>query len=480
MVLTAFLIGLVLGLVGLFVVIVRGFALWRQGKRTGGAITSELELFEERTARTEELLAEAERASRDLQAAAERLRVSRARLQVLLASLDTAKRRTRWLRAFLPASMRRVAAVDLGTNSTRLLVADVDGDKLDEVSRRLTITRLGEGVDERRRLLPVAIARVRNCLAEYRRELESLSAQRTLCIATSSVRDAENGKAFLGEIEWSYGFTTRLLSGTEEAAMMIRGVTSGRRALDDVLVVDIGGGSTELVLAEDGDVAFSTSLDVGCVRVTERFLGSDPPSQAELRPQAPTFARFSPSSRRRARSASPARSRPLGRSTSATTSTTRLERTATASARRGRESARTPRGDDDRGAVERPRDRARSRARDRRRRRRSARNDDGIRARRRSRCPSGMSSTAPRSPPPSSRARGGRCASRRLHLLLTGPQLRGRREWVVVLVFGKPPLEDASGQHADKPVVLVDDRDALGVFGLEEAERLLEGDLARA
>jgi hypothetical protein len=102
-VLTAFLIGLVLGLVGLFVVIVRGIALWRPGKRTGSVITSELDLFEERTARTEQLLAEAERASGDLQAAAERLRVSRARLQVLLASLETAKRRTRWLRVFLPA-----------------------------------------------------------------------------------------------------------------------------------------------------------------------------------------------------------------------------------------------------------------------------------------------------------------------------------------------------------------------------------------
>jgi hypothetical protein len=102
-VLTAFLIGLVLGLVGLFVVIVRGVALWRQGKRTGRAITSELDLFEERAARTEHLLAEAEHASRDLQVAAERLRVSRARLHVLLASLDTAKRRTRWLRVFLPA-----------------------------------------------------------------------------------------------------------------------------------------------------------------------------------------------------------------------------------------------------------------------------------------------------------------------------------------------------------------------------------------
>jgi exopolyphosphatase / guanosine-5'-triphosphate,3'-diphosphate pyrophosphatase len=178
--------------------------------------------------------------------------------------------------------MTRVAAVDLGTNSTRLLVADVDGDELREVARRLTITRLGEGVDERRRLLPAPIARVRNCLTEYRRELEALGADRTLAIATSAVRDAENGEAFLGEIEWSYGFRTRLLAGTEEAAMMVRGVTAGRPPLHDVLVVDIGGGSTELVLAQDGDVAFATSLDVGCVRITERFLASDPPAASEL------------------------------------------------------------------------------------------------------------------------------------------------------------------------------------------------------
>ena len=178
--------------------------------------------------------------------------------------------------------MTRVAAVDLGTNSTRLLVAEVDGDRLEEVTRRLTITRLGEGVDERRRLLPVPIARVRNCLAEYRRELESLGAERTLTIATSAVRDAENGEAFLGEIEWSYGFATRLLSGEEEAAMMLHGVTAGRPPLDDVLVVDIGGGSTELVHARRGTIEFSTSLDVGCVRLTERFLGSDPPSKPEL------------------------------------------------------------------------------------------------------------------------------------------------------------------------------------------------------
>jgi len=178
--------------------------------------------------------------------------------------------------------MPRVAAVDLGTNSSRLLVADVEGDRLDEVVRLLTITRLGEGVDKRRRLLPLPITRVRNCLTEYRRELERHGVTQTLAIATSAVRDAENGEAFLGEIEWSYGFTTQLLSGTEEAAMMIRGVTAGRSPLDDVLVVDIGGGSTELVVAADGEVASAASLDIGCVRVTERFLGSDPPSRPEL------------------------------------------------------------------------------------------------------------------------------------------------------------------------------------------------------
>lgn len=103
MVLTAFLVGLVVSLVGIFVVAVRGFALWRDGKRAGGVLTSELALFDERAARTEQLLAEADRANADLQAATERLRISRARLEVLLGSLDEAQRKTRWLRAFLPA-----------------------------------------------------------------------------------------------------------------------------------------------------------------------------------------------------------------------------------------------------------------------------------------------------------------------------------------------------------------------------------------
>jgi exopolyphosphatase/guanosine-5'-triphosphate,3'-diphosphate pyrophosphatase len=158
----------------------------------------------------------------------------------------------------------RVAAVDLGTNSTRLLVADTNG-TLEEVVRRLVITRLGEGVDERRRLLPVPIARVRNVLSDFRRELEALGAERTLCIGTSAVRDAENGEAFLGEIEWSYGFTTRLLSGEEEAALTLRGIGAVEPG---TLVVDIGGGSTEVQLV-GSDVR--ESLDIGCVRMTERF-----------------------------------------------------------------------------------------------------------------------------------------------------------------------------------------------------------------
>jgi uncharacterized protein HemX len=101
-ILTAFLAGLVLSLVGLAVVVVRAVELWRRGKRTGRAFGDELALFEERSARTEQLLAEAERASQDLQAATARLRTSRAQLQVLLDSIETARRRTRWLRAFLP------------------------------------------------------------------------------------------------------------------------------------------------------------------------------------------------------------------------------------------------------------------------------------------------------------------------------------------------------------------------------------------
>ena len=175
--------------------------------------------------------------------------------------------------------MTRVAAIDLGTNATRLLVADVEDGRVDEIVRRTRITRLGEGVDARRRLLPVPIARVRNTLADFRRELEALGAERALAVATSAVRDADNGEAFLGEVEWSYGFATRLLSGDEEAAMTLRGVGPLQPG---TIVVDVGGGSTELITE-----AFRTSMDVGSVRLTERFDGNESAAAAHIRSLLP-------------------------------------------------------------------------------------------------------------------------------------------------------------------------------------------------
>lgn len=176
----------------------------------------------------------------------------------------------------------RVAAVDLGTNSTRLLVADVDAGRVAEIVRREAITRMGEAVDRRGILLPTAIARVRNVLVDYRREAERLGAERVLAVATSAARDADNGEAFLGEVEWSYGFTTRMLDGDEEAELMLRGVASDRRLDSGTLVVDIGGGSTELVVAGGDRSAWAISIEAGSVRLTERYLPSDPPTTAEL------------------------------------------------------------------------------------------------------------------------------------------------------------------------------------------------------
>ena len=178
--------------------------------------------------------------------------------------------------------MGRVGAVDIGTNSTRLLVADVDDGRVADIERETRVTRLGEGVDERRRLLPVPIARVRNVLSDYRRTTELLGVDRTLAIATSAIRDAENGEAFLGEIEWSYGFATRLLSGHDEALMTYRGVTSERAVGEGTVIVDIGGGSTELIAGEPDGVRWHDSLDIGSVRLTERFVHSDPPTGDEL------------------------------------------------------------------------------------------------------------------------------------------------------------------------------------------------------
>jgi exopolyphosphatase/guanosine-5'-triphosphate,3'-diphosphate pyrophosphatase len=185
------------------------------------------------------------------------------------ASYLTAPPRVAETHSSIPAIMeKRVAAVDLGTNSTRLLVADVKEDEIRDVERAVAITGLGEGVDSRRILLPLPITRVRNVLTGFRRRIEELGAMRTLAVGTSAVRDAENGEAFLGEVEWSYGFETLLLSGEEEARLTFRGAMLGRDP-EGTMVVDLGGGSTELVTAEK-----AISTDVGSVRLTER-LGED-------------------------------------------------------------------------------------------------------------------------------------------------------------------------------------------------------------
>ena len=175
--------------------------------------------------------------------------------------------------------MTRVAAIDLGTNATRLLIADVEDGDMTEVVRRTRITRLGEGVDARRRLLPLPIARVRNALTDFRREAEALGAERTLAVATSAVRDAENGEAFLGEVEWSYGFATRLLTGDEEAAMTL--AASGR-STPGTVVVDVGGGSTELIT--DGSGRASTSAASGSPSVTATIVDA---MAAEVRAALP-------------------------------------------------------------------------------------------------------------------------------------------------------------------------------------------------
>lgn len=176
----------------------------------------------------------------------------------------------------------RVAGVDMGSNTTRLIVADVvrsaDGSLTHEVlERRTTITRLAEGVDARGILLPLPITRVRNALVEYRAVAREHGAVFVLATATSAVRDADNGEAFLGEVEHGFGFRAMLLDGTQEAEATWAGVTSdpvmATRAADGRgLLVDIGGGSTEILLTERGEIVDRHSFQLGSVRLTERFL----------------------------------------------------------------------------------------------------------------------------------------------------------------------------------------------------------------
>ncbi|MCW2920941.1 MAG: Ppx/GppA family phosphatase [Thermoleophilia bacterium] len=176
----------------------------------------------------------------------------------------------------------RIAAVDMGSNTTRLIVADVARDAAgalthEVLERRTTITRLAEGVDARGILLPLPITRVRNALVEYRAAAREHGAVFVLATATSAVRDADNGEAFLGEVEHGFGFRATLLDGTQEAEATWAGVTSdpamaARAATGRGLLVDIGGGSTEILLTDNGTIVDRHSFQLGGVRMTERFL----------------------------------------------------------------------------------------------------------------------------------------------------------------------------------------------------------------
>jgi exopolyphosphatase / guanosine-5'-triphosphate,3'-diphosphate pyrophosphatase len=166
----------------------------------------------------------------------------------------------------------RVAIVDLGTNSTRLLVADVADRELREVERLLEITRLGDGVDASGALNTGAVDRVLDCLDGYAGRADALGAEKRVAVATSAVRDATNRDELLDPIE-RLGFAPRVLSGREEAALTFAGVASDLSTAGAVSVVDVGGGSTEVVLARDGVVHWSRSYAAGCVRMAERHLG---------------------------------------------------------------------------------------------------------------------------------------------------------------------------------------------------------------
>jgi exopolyphosphatase/guanosine-5'-triphosphate,3'-diphosphate pyrophosphatase len=172
-----------------------------------------------------------------------------------------------------------VAAVDIGTNSVRLLITDPQGRELE---RRMQITRLGQGVDVTGSLHPDAIARTLAVLSEYGEAIRKYEVARTRAAATSAARDADNSQAFLDAAERALGARPELLPGEEEALLSFRGATFGLDlSQGPFLVLDIGGGSTEFVLGSTRPSAL-ISVNMGCVRMTERYLKSDPPAPAEL------------------------------------------------------------------------------------------------------------------------------------------------------------------------------------------------------
>jgi exopolyphosphatase / guanosine-5'-triphosphate,3'-diphosphate pyrophosphatase len=182
----------------------------------------------------------------------------------------------------MPDGEKRVAVVDVGTNSTRLLVADVAAGRVSPLERRSTVTRLGRGVDLSGHLASEAIEDVCEAIAGYLGILEGLGAEAVDVIATSAVRDADNGSAFVAELRERFALSPRVLDGEEEARLTYLGATSESLPSEPTLVVDIGGGSTELVVGSGSEISFHDSLQAGVVRHSERYISGDPPAASEL------------------------------------------------------------------------------------------------------------------------------------------------------------------------------------------------------
>jgi exopolyphosphatase/guanosine-5'-triphosphate,3'-diphosphate pyrophosphatase len=177
----------------------------------------------------------------------------------------------------------RLAALDVGTNSTRLLVADVAGGAIvAEHAREMVITRLGKGVDRTGRFDPAALARTLEVLAGYAATCRRLGVERRRLVATSATRDAADRQVFLDGVRDLLGVEPEVLTGQAEAAAAYRGATAGLDGDQPTLVVDIGGGSTELILGDGTTSRAMVSLDIGCVRLFERHLHHDPPAAAEV------------------------------------------------------------------------------------------------------------------------------------------------------------------------------------------------------
>ncbi|WP_437691298.1 Ppx/GppA phosphatase family protein [Sorangium sp. So ce176] len=178
-----------------------------------------------------------------------------------------------------------VAAIDIGTNSVLLLVAERRGGELVALAERATITRLGQGVDAARALAPEAVERTLACLARYGEEIRSLGVERVDAVGTSAMRDAAGGEAFIARARDLIGVAPRVISGPEEAELTYAGALTGLNlpARGPRIVFDVGGGSTEIIVGDaGGTVERAVSLDVGSVRLTERHIRADPPAEAEL------------------------------------------------------------------------------------------------------------------------------------------------------------------------------------------------------